>query len=191
MSTGCSPSSGCRSTTDGRRPGFSPKPEIARLEGFPETIEERDLARYFHLDGADLAFVRRRHSAAGQLGSRCRASAARWGPLWGARAADWALTEDQQTPEYKESCTAWASHSGSSCSTSAAQQARDAEVGAIDDFTDQFARLQPPRPEMQQLLGAVQGDQNAMDAFVSVVAGTMSPVEFFDPDHVGRIMAAA
>jgi Domain of unknown function (DUF4158) len=33
--------------------------EIARLEGFPETIEERDLARYFHLDAEDLAFVHR------------------------------------------------------------------------------------------------------------------------------------
>jgi SAM-dependent methyltransferase len=31
-----------------------------------------------------------------------RASAARWGPLWGARAADWALSEDQQTPTYEE-----------------------------------------------------------------------------------------
>jgi hypothetical protein len=38
--------------------------EIARLEGFPETIEERDLARYFHLDVEDLAFVRRQPSAA-------------------------------------------------------------------------------------------------------------------------------
>jgi SAM-dependent methyltransferase len=29
-------------------------------------------------------------------------SAQRWGPLWGARPADWALTEDQQTPTYEE-----------------------------------------------------------------------------------------
>jgi SAM-dependent methyltransferase len=28
-------------------------------------------------------------------------SAERWGPLWGARAADWALSEDQQTPTYE------------------------------------------------------------------------------------------
>lgn len=27
-------------------------------------------------------------------------SAERWGPLWGARPADWALSEDQQTPTY-------------------------------------------------------------------------------------------
>jgi SAM-dependent methyltransferase len=28
-------------------------------------------------------------------------SAVRWGPLWGARPADWALSEDQQTPTYQ------------------------------------------------------------------------------------------
>jgi SAM-dependent methyltransferase len=29
-------------------------------------------------------------------------SAERWGPLWGARPADWALSEDQQIPAYEE-----------------------------------------------------------------------------------------
>jgi SAM-dependent methyltransferase len=29
-------------------------------------------------------------------------SAERWGPLWGARAADWALSEDQQVPTYED-----------------------------------------------------------------------------------------
>src|SRR5690242_20701516 len=28
-------------------------------------------------------------------------SAERWGPLWGARPADWALSEDQQLPTYE------------------------------------------------------------------------------------------
>src|SRR5438477_8120664 len=28
-------------------------------------------------------------------------SAARWGPLWGARPADWALSEDRQRPTYE------------------------------------------------------------------------------------------
>ncbi len=52
------------------------------------------------------------------------------------------------------------------------------------------ARSRRP-PEMQQLLGAVHGNQEAMDAFVSVTAGTVSPVEFFDPENIGRIMGAA
>src|SRR6187549_824761 len=29
-------------------------------------------------------------------------SSERWGPLWGARPADWALSEDQQVPTYEE-----------------------------------------------------------------------------------------
>ena len=29
-------------------------------------------------------------------------SAERWGPLWGARPADWALSEDQQVPSYED-----------------------------------------------------------------------------------------
>ncbi len=29
-------------------------------------------------------------------------SAARWGPLWGARADDWAANEERQLPTYEE-----------------------------------------------------------------------------------------
>jgi hypothetical protein len=43
---------------------------------------------------------------------------------------------------------------------------------------------------MQQLLSAAHGNRNAMDAFVSMTAGTVSPVEFFDPEHIGRVMSA-
>jgi SAM-dependent methyltransferase len=38
-------------------------------------------------------------TATGQAAS---GSAERWGPLWGARPADWALSEDRQTPTYEE-----------------------------------------------------------------------------------------
>jgi hypothetical protein len=44
---------------------------------------------------------------------------------------------------------------------------------------------------MQQLLGAVHGNQDAMDSFAGITAGTVSPVEFFDPAHIGSIMGAA
>lgn len=70
-------------------------------------------------------------------------------------------------------------------------KARDARSLPIYDFTTQMATLAPPPPEMQQVLAAVHGIPPAMDAFVSVIAGTMSPVEFFDPDHVGRLLTAA
>ena len=44
---------------------------------------------------------------------------------------------------------------------------------------------------MQQLLGAVHGNQEAMDGFARVNAGVTSPAEFFSEENVGRIFAAA
>ena len=44
---------------------------------------------------------------------------------------------------------------------------------------------------MQQLFGAMQGNQEAMDDFVSVMAGTLPAPEFFGPENVGRIVAQA
>jgi flavin-dependent dehydrogenase len=69
--------------------------------------------------------------------------------------------------------------------------ARDQHVLPMYEFTTQLATLEPPPPEMQQLLGAVHGNQHAMDHFVSVAAGSFSPADFFAPDNVEQIMAAA
>jgi 2-polyprenyl-6-methoxyphenol hydroxylase-like FAD-dependent oxidoreductase len=71
------------------------------------------------------------------------------------------------------------------------QQTRDHEALPVYDFTDDFAQLQPPPPEMQQLLGAMRDNQDAKDAFVSVQAATLPAPEFFAPENVGRIMAEA
>jgi hypothetical protein len=71
------------------------------------------------------------------------------------------------------------------------QEERDTAALPMYGFTTQLATLEPPPPEMQQLLGAVAGNQAAMDGFVGVTAGTVSPEEFFHPDHIGQIFAAA
>jgi flavin-dependent dehydrogenase len=71
------------------------------------------------------------------------------------------------------------------------QRTRDGEALPVYEFTDDFAQLQPPPPEMQQLLGAMHGNQDAMDGFVSVQAATLPAPEFFAPENVGRIMAKA
>ncbi|HET6775223.1 MAG TPA: NAD(P)/FAD-dependent oxidoreductase [Acidimicrobiales bacterium] len=68
--------------------------------------------------------------------------------------------------------------------------ARDEAAMAIYEFTTQLATLEPPPPEVQQLLGAIHGHQPAMDAFASVVAGTLSPAELFDPDRVRHLLEA-
>jgi hypothetical protein len=59
------------------------------------------------------------------------------------------------------------------------------------EFTCQLATLEPPPPELQRLLGAVHGNQEAMDGFARVVAGVTSPAEFFSEDNVGRVLATA
>jgi flavin-dependent dehydrogenase len=73
---------------------------------------------------------------------------------------------------------------------SAYQQARDAQVHPIYEFTAQLATLAAPPPELQQLLGAVYGNREAMDDFVSLTAGTLSPAEFFAPENIGRVFSA-
>lgn len=65
---------------------------------------------------------------------------------------------------------------------------RDADTLPMYEFTTQLATLEPPPPEMQELLGAMAGNQPAMDAFISVNAGTISPPEFFEPDHLASLL---
>lgn len=71
------------------------------------------------------------------------------------------------------------------------QNERDAHAMGIYEFTTQLATLEVPPPEMQQLLAAVSDNADAMNSFVSVAAGTLSPEEFFDPENIGRLMTAA
>lgn len=70
------------------------------------------------------------------------------------------------------------------------QRARDAHVLPMYEFTCQLATLEPPPPETQQLFGAIHGNQKAMDGFVQMNAGTISPAQFFSPENVGASMAA-
>ena len=61
----------------------------------------------------------------------------------------------------------------------------------IYELTCQLAALQPPAPEMQQLLGALRHDQEQTNRFFGAIAGTVPVPEFCAPDNIGRIMAAA
>lgn len=47
------------------------------------------------------------------------------------------------------------------------------------EFTTHLAELSPPPPELAALLGSLQGNQEGMDAFVSLNCGTLSPPDFF------------
>jgi flavin-dependent dehydrogenase len=69
--------------------------------------------------------------------------------------------------------------------------ARDQQVLPMYEFTCEIATLEPPPPELQQLLAAVHGNQPAMDQFARVNAGVTSPAEFFSEENVARIMSRA
>jgi 2-polyprenyl-6-methoxyphenol hydroxylase-like FAD-dependent oxidoreductase len=71
------------------------------------------------------------------------------------------------------------------------QDSRDRAALPVYEFTDDFAQLRPPPPEMAQLLGAMHGNQEAMDGFISVQAATLPAPEFFAPGNVGWIMGEA
>ena len=68
------------------------------------------------------------------------------------------------------------------------QRRRDARVLPLYEFTTQIGDLsEPPPPEFLQLLGFIVGNQDAMDQFASIFAGTLSPAKFFDPAHTGQL----
>jgi flavin-dependent dehydrogenase len=70
------------------------------------------------------------------------------------------------------------------------QLTRDAHVLPIYEFTSQMATMAPPPAEVAQLLAAVAGNREASDRFAGVIAGTVSPADFFAPENVGRILGA-
>jgi 2-polyprenyl-6-methoxyphenol hydroxylase-like FAD-dependent oxidoreductase len=71
------------------------------------------------------------------------------------------------------------------------QSTRDRRVMPMYEFTCQLATLEPPPADLQAVLGAVHGNQDSMDAFCRMNAGTISPAEFFSEAHVQKIFASA
>ena len=74
----------------------------------------------------------------------------------------------------------------------AAYQHRRDELAAPGfESTCQFARLEPPPPETQQLFAALRHNQEQTNRFFGTIAGTVPVAEFFAPENLGRIMGAA
>ena len=71
------------------------------------------------------------------------------------------------------------------------QSTRDQHVLPMYEFTCELATLAPPPPELQRLLAAMHGNQEAMDGFARVNAGVTSPADFFSEGSASRILAAA
>jgi flavin-dependent dehydrogenase len=54
-----------------------------------------------------------------------------------------------------------------------------------------LAQFAPPSPEMVHLHAALQGNQEEIDRYMMVNEGLTPPEEFFNPENLRRIMAAA
>jgi hypothetical protein len=71
------------------------------------------------------------------------------------------------------------------------QHARDAESLPVYGLTCDFAKIQPPPAQMLQMLGAVSTSHDAVNDFVSVMAGTLPAPAFFAPENAARIIGTA
>jgi hypothetical protein len=71
------------------------------------------------------------------------------------------------------------------------EEQRNAGAMPLHQMTLQFASMEPPPPETQQLLAALLGNQAQTDRFFGALTGTVPLAEFFAPDSIGAIMAAA
>lgn len=59
------------------------------------------------------------------------------------------------------------------------------------EFTAQLASLEPPPPETQQLFAALRSNQEQMNRFCGIFAGSVPPSEFFAPENIAQIFASA
>ena len=59
------------------------------------------------------------------------------------------------------------------------------------ELTCQRASLEPPAPQMSQLLAALRGNQHDTDRLIGVLLGTVPVPEFFAPGNIQRIKGAA
>ena len=71
------------------------------------------------------------------------------------------------------------------------EQRCNATALPLYEYNAQAASLKPRPPEMQQLLAALQGNQEQTNRFFGIPEGTTSIPEFFSPENIQRIMAAA
>jgi 2-polyprenyl-6-methoxyphenol hydroxylase-like FAD-dependent oxidoreductase len=71
------------------------------------------------------------------------------------------------------------------------ERARNERVRPMYEFTTRLAALEPPPPELRALFGALRGNQDATNAFLSAITGAIPLPDFMSKENIGRIMAAA
>jgi hypothetical protein len=61
----------------------------------------------------------------------------------------------------------------------------------VYQMTLSIASLQPPDEQMVQLVSAIAGRPEAMDAFARLNSGVTAPAEFFAPENIGPLLGQA
>jgi hypothetical protein len=59
------------------------------------------------------------------------------------------------------------------------QRRRDEHAAPRYELATQLGTLEAPPPELAQLLASLAGDQEGMNDFASLIAGSLSPTDFF------------
>lgn len=70
-------------------------------------------------------------------------------------------------------------------------RSRDERTKPMYYLTAEFAKMQPPPPEMRALFGALHKNQDATNQFFSAITGALPVLRFMNPENIGRIMSAA
>ena len=86
---------------------------------------------------------------------------------------------------------AWSGGRSFDDAMAATQRTRDTGAKPMYEFTAGLATMKAPPPETQQLLAACSRTPEASRGFVRVYCGVDSPADFFTPENVGKIFAAA
>jgi len=87
--------------------------------------------------------------------------------------------------------TAWSGVGTLEEGLAAHETARNERVRPMYEFTSQLAALEPPPPAMRALFGALHGNQDATNAFLSAITGAIPLADFMSNENLARIMAAA
>lgn len=71
------------------------------------------------------------------------------------------------------------------------ERQRNERVMPMYELTCELATLQPPRPDMQRVLAALEGNEEETSRLFGTIAGTVRLPEFLSPDNIQRILGAA
>lgn len=71
------------------------------------------------------------------------------------------------------------------------EQRRNEAAVPFYELNVQLASLQPSSPERMQLVAALRGNQEQINRFFGVIEGTVPFAEFYAPENIRQIMAAA